>query len=65
MASRLWLSSAKTSMESSAPCHSRVYGRDDGGDDDHVHGPELQRMVTENGVLELSIFETAVHLAFA
>src|SRR5665213_52268 len=26
--------------------------------DDPVHGPELQRVTTENGILELSIFET-------
>jgi len=38
--------------------HSEGHGRHD--HHDHVHGPELQRIATSDGLLELSIFEAGV-----
>ena len=37
-----------------------VHGHDHGGDHDQVHGTELKRIATDQGVLELSIFEAGV-----
>ena len=37
-----------------------LHGNDRGAHPSPVHGPELQRIATEEGVLELSIFETGV-----
>ncbi len=37
-----------------------LHGHGHGAEQDLVHGPELQRVTTEHGVLELSIFELGV-----
>jgi ABC-type nickel/cobalt efflux system permease component RcnA len=37
-----------------------LHGNDQGAHPSPVHGPELRRIATEEGVLELSIFETGV-----
>src|SRR5260221_1067421 len=37
-----------------------LHGDDHGARRSSVHGPELQRIATEEGVLELSIFETGL-----